>query len=391
VLLAAIVKRVSGQSFPEFAQARIFEPLGMQATRILDDHTLVVPRRASAYRPEPGGGWRSSFPLVDAVGPDGVATTVADLLKFEENFLTPRVGSRGLVTEMQALGRLNDGLTVGYGFGVEIGTYQGMRTFGHGGTASGYISNVVLFPDQHLAIAALCNLRTINPRALTRNVADIVLGINIPAQAVLPPAVSVAEPEIKGLAGTYWSRMRGVLRIDAADGQLMMNGGRLTPLGGGRFRGAAMELLFPPPKPGTVQELQIPPPILDGPFSCRSRLGNWCAAASTRGEVLSRVTIASYSTSALQAYAGEYRNDELNTSFMITTLAGSPLNVLRQQYPPVPLTTLGVDAFFGELSDGSGTLTFTRAPSGGITGFTLEGRTPRHLSFTKVNLVPAVR
>lgn len=148
VLLAAIVKRVSGRSFPAFAKARILEPLGMHDTRVLDDHTMLVRRRTSAYRPRPGGGWRISLPVLDAVGPDGVATTVGDLLKFEENFVNARVGGRGLVSEMQTLGRLNDGLTVGYGFGIEVGTYRGMRTFGHGGTASGYIANVVRFPDQ---------------------------------------------------------------------------------------------------------------------------------------------------------------------------------------------------------------------------------------------------
>lgn len=392
VLLATIVKRISGQSFPVFTKARIFEPLGMHDSRVLDDHSMLVPRRTSAYRPRPGGGWRISVPVVDAVGPDGVATTVGDLLKFQGNLVTPRVGTLNLVSEMQTLGRLNDGLTVGYGFGVEIGTHRGMRTFGHGGTAAGYIANAVLFPDQRLAIAVLCNLRTINPRVLARSVADIVLGLTVLPQSAPAPSVSTAEIETAGLTGTYLSPMGGVVRIGVEDGQPTMNGGRLVALGDRRFRVGAgpMELQFPPPKPGAPQELRIPPPILIAPFSCRSSFGNWCSAVSTRGEVLSRVSLQSYSTSDLQAYVGEYRSDELNASFTVNAPTGSQLVVVRHEYAPVPLIPLGRDAFLGDLSDGAGTLTFVRAPSGAITGFSLQGRTPRHLSFRRINIVPAV-
>src|SRR5215471_18391031 len=44
-LLAIIVKRVSGQSLREFADANIFKPLGMTRTHFHDDHSMIVKDR----------------------------------------------------------------------------------------------------------------------------------------------------------------------------------------------------------------------------------------------------------------------------------------------------------------------------------------------------------
>src|SRR5690349_15838844 len=53
-LLAVIVKRITGQSLREFADARIFKPLGMMRTHFHDDYTMLVPGRTSAYEPTRG-------------------------------------------------------------------------------------------------------------------------------------------------------------------------------------------------------------------------------------------------------------------------------------------------------------------------------------------------
>src|SRR5262249_55717220 len=49
-LAAIIVERVSGQPFPAFTRAHLFEPLGMTHTSWRDDYTRIVKGRALAYR-----------------------------------------------------------------------------------------------------------------------------------------------------------------------------------------------------------------------------------------------------------------------------------------------------------------------------------------------------
>lgn len=385
-LLGVIVTRVSGARFSEFAEARIFGPLGMRETHFRVDPNIVVPRRASAYRPRPGGGWWTSIPLSTTVGPWGLETTVGDLLKWEQNFVDARVGGRAVLDEMQTPGRLNDRRSTGYGFGLFIGIEGQMRRVRHGGGDFGYKAELVQYhsirdPGQHLAIAILCNGRTIDPQSLTRMVADIVLGPGVLAPlapvAALAPAVSVGEAELAALAGTYWDPISGgVLRLVIKDGKLMPEGASqpFVPLGGGRFRVGELpiERLFPPPRAGEPQELHIPMP------------------APARAVVFSRVTPPSYSAADLNAYAGKYHSDELDATYTIVVVPEGGLTVLRDRVDPVPLTAVTLDAFYGR-SLGS-TITVVRGVSGDVTGLLIiSGGTPRRLRFTKVSAAPSAR
>ena len=127
-LAAVIVKRVSGKSLREFADERIFRPLGMTSTHFHDDYTMLVPGRTSAYASR-GSGWRVSIPNYDTYGATSLFTTVGDLLKWEANFDAPVVGDRALLDQMQTSGRLTH-FVAGLGTsGTFIGTGRRLRKF----------------------------------------------------------------------------------------------------------------------------------------------------------------------------------------------------------------------------------------------------------------------
>ena len=69
-LAAVIVGRVSGKSFAEFSQERIFAPLGMTRTSWRDDYTRIVKGRAIAYSAS-GNGFRISMPYENVHGNGG--------------------------------------------------------------------------------------------------------------------------------------------------------------------------------------------------------------------------------------------------------------------------------------------------------------------------------
>src|SRR5262245_37493215 len=69
VLPPAIVARVSGMPFSEFARKRLFEPLGMKMTTYVDDPLYLLKHRALAYKKE-ASGWRMTcISAMDAVEP----------------------------------------------------------------------------------------------------------------------------------------------------------------------------------------------------------------------------------------------------------------------------------------------------------------------------------
>ena len=182
-LLAVAVERVSGQTLRAFTDERIFGPLGMARTTFRDDHTLLVRDRAYAYEADGAGGYRLSIPDFAVVGASSLFTTVEDLARWNRNFRTGEVGGRDAVRQIQETTTLANGAQVSYAYGLVHGTHRGRRTVGHGGTDAGYRSEFLRFPEEDLAVAVLCNVRTTDPARLARDVADAVL----PARRTVPP------------------------------------------------------------------------------------------------------------------------------------------------------------------------------------------------------------
>lgn len=197
-LLSIIVKRASGQDLAAFARDRIFAPLGMNSSHYHDDHTHIVPGRATGYAPSPGGGFEISMSGFEQTGDGAVMTTVEDLLAWDNNFAAPRIGGDRLLTDLHTQGVLTNGRTLDYALGLMIDSHRGLRRVRHGGAWAGYRADLVRFPEARTSIACLCNLGTANPSALADSVAAIVLSGRMGAIA----ASSANAPVAGGVSGT---------------------------------------------------------------------------------------------------------------------------------------------------------------------------------------------
>jgi CubicO group peptidase (beta-lactamase class C family) len=210
-LLAIIVKRVSGMSFREFTTKNIFEPLGMSHTFFRDDHAEIVKNNAYGYKSEKGGPLRLGLTNFDTAGATSLHTTVEDLALWDENFYHPRVGGPSFLDQMLQRGKLNNGETLDYAFGLVVGKYKGLPTVDHGGGDAGYRSDMTRFPEQHFSVAVLCNDADTSPSRLARSVADIYLAGDLkapePSATAAPaPGVNLTEQQLSGFQGLYWNR-----------------------------------------------------------------------------------------------------------------------------------------------------------------------------------------
>jgi len=256
LLLAEIVKRVSGRSLAEFAAERIFGPLGMSRTFYLEDHARVVPDRAVGYVPRRGGGFSIAMSDFEQTGDGAVQTNVEDLLIWDQNFYRPKVGDAALLEKARTAGNLNDGKKLDYAAGLMIGSYRGLPTVRHGGSWAGYRAELLRFPGNRTSIACLCNLGSANPSALADRVADVVLSSSLQPRAPQPapenrPAVSIPPARLEALAGYYEPVRPGAFRrIFVKDGVFRFGMGEGQPLK------AVSSNRFVPPAPGL--ELYFP-------------------------------------------------------------------------------------------------------------------------------------
>ena len=211
-LSAVIVSRVSGQSFADFSRDRIFTPLGMTRTSWRDDFKRIVKHRALAYEPA-GDGYREDMPFENVHGNGGLLTTVGDLLRWNENFVTPVVGDAAFVAQQQTTAKLSDGRDQVYAFGLYVRPYRGIPEVSHSGSTAGYQAFLTRFPKQHLSVAVLCNTASAAPTQYARAVAEIYLG-----SALSASTTSTATADAPGRGG----RGRGAtgadtFKPDAAD------------------------------------------------------------------------------------------------------------------------------------------------------------------------------
>jgi CubicO group peptidase (beta-lactamase class C family) len=230
-LLSAIVKRVSGKSLRDFAAENIFTPLEMTHTQYRDDHTSLIADRALAYdEKEKKDGYTLNVSYFEQTGDGAVHTSVEDLLKWDENFYSPRVGGQDFLKELQEHGKLISGKTLDYAKGLVVQDYRGLHTVSHGGAWGGYRAELLRFPEQHFSVACLCNVGNANPSKRAHEVADVYLGSLMKPREPKKPEeaekkekseITLTAQQLQSYAGEYWSEELGVTyRLASAEGRM---------------------------------------------------------------------------------------------------------------------------------------------------------------------------
>lgn len=154
-MLALIIEKVTGKSYPDAMKSMIFEPLGMKHTFVFDykrDKNVITP----SYKI---GGMQIAFDYLDAIyGDKNIFSTPQDLLLFDmarnsKYFLTPELRNQiyqGYSNEHK--GQKN------YGLGIRMINFEtGQNFYFHNGWWHGNMSSYVTLIKENVTIIALTN------------------------------------------------------------------------------------------------------------------------------------------------------------------------------------------------------------------------------------------
>ncbi|MDO6428909.1 serine hydrolase domain-containing protein [Thalassotalea sp. 1_MG-2023] len=172
-LLSMLVEEVSGESLRQYADKRIFKPLGMTNTFFSDNPTEIVKNRASGYKPTEEGGYITDMTNLFWVGDGGLHTTVSDMLKWDQNFYNPKVGKKPAKL-LELLNKPNsnfDKRGMLYANGQMIVESNGRKSFSHGGGWLGVRTFYERFPADRFSTIILCNDSSQNPREYAKQIA----------------------------------------------------------------------------------------------------------------------------------------------------------------------------------------------------------------------------
>lgn len=169
-ILAEIIRKASGESWPAFLAERIFKPLGMSATRTTGTSD-IVPHRADGYLFRDNK--LTNADRILALRPSGaLLSSLSDMVKWDAAISVGKVVTRSTQAQMWMPQQLNDGSSTAYGFGWWIDTFAGHRRVRHGGSLPGFRSEYVRFVDDRLNIIVLANSDGARPDSIAVMVAN---------------------------------------------------------------------------------------------------------------------------------------------------------------------------------------------------------------------------
>ncbi len=200
-LLGAIIEKASGLPYAEFLKVNIFAPLGMTNTRY-GDTGPIIKGRVQGYAPDPPTHGYVNAQYLSMTQPGaagGLLSTVDDLAKWDAAVSSGRLLKPESWQRIFTPYRLKSGRSTGYGFGWQIGTFNGKPVYEHGGGIHGFSTYVIRLPQDHVYVAVLTNNSGGNAGGLARKLAALASG----APLVNPKAITLAPGSFAEYAGVY--------------------------------------------------------------------------------------------------------------------------------------------------------------------------------------------
>lgn len=221
-----IVEALSGQSFNDYVQQHILQPLSMTSTSVTfpDAHK---DRLINGYGKRMPDNSRAVMPFIDARGLDaatGMSSTVIDMATFMQWQLRCRDGDDDSVLkpsslrEMQRPHWIEPNWRSGRGLGFGIVHSAERDQIGHGGGYPGYLTYTCISPSEKLGVSVFTNSLDGQPNMIATQIlkwfAPAIAKAN--AQAAMP----APDPAWSKLVGTY-RMVWGDYHVSLRDGKLV--------------------------------------------------------------------------------------------------------------------------------------------------------------------------
>jgi len=209
-LAGEIVAVVSGQTYAEYVQTHILEPLDMDESSVIPDASyqqlLVTP-----YSHRQVGATHKVEEYTNTKGiaaAASLASTIDNLsnyvsLQFREDDNSPSAVLKGSsLKEMHRVQFLSSSWSSGWGLGWSVWQRNGKTINGHGGWVGGNRTQIMFIPEEKVGVIVLTNSDDGEPGFLARHILDF-MGPAI-VETFAPESASIAfDPEWKKYVGTY--------------------------------------------------------------------------------------------------------------------------------------------------------------------------------------------
>jgi hypothetical protein len=222
-----------------YLRDHVLDPLGMEHTDLIRSDR-VRPHLATGYVLRSGGLKPVADREIPTPGGGAMYSTPADMARYLAALLHMAAGKQGPVLKPATLTSMvqphfqPDPRVPGMGLGFEPGEQSGHKTVGKTGIVSGFLSAMVLAPDDEIGVFVLCNTGGLSGRGAPAPLAPALLRrvLGLPDQAIRTGIP--ARPETwRDLCGWYGPDPGPVTNLATravfgAGAEVTVHGGHLT-------------------------------------------------------------------------------------------------------------------------------------------------------------------
>ena len=366
ILLSLVVERVSGQSFAEYMRERVFEPLGMNDTRVKMVQGELIPGSAQGYVSDKSSRFRTTRDLASSAGAGGIYTTVHDLIRWMRNYRDATLGGEEAVRAMATPAVLESGDSTGYGLGLGVGRLGGRALYAHTGGDVAHRAYLGYFPELDDGVVVMSNHASF----------DLGMGARI-ARLFFADDLEDDEDEAvaaEGDGSMSQERMEAVAGRWVLDVQGMSLDVEITTEGGQLFFQAAGQPRTPVQ---TSSDSTAAIPAAQASFVFHFEPDGTTTSATFRQGAemeMRRSERKAMTAEEMDAYVGRYYSKELETFYEVR-LESDGLVMHHLDRSPMPLAHRRDDEFSTEFTF-LATIAFQRVGNGRVTGFLASnGRT----------------
>lgn len=220
ILLGIIIKKVTGKFYGDVLRERIFEPLKMDAARVISEAN-IIPNRANGYYIIKGELKNQSYisPSLNRTADGTLYLTVADLAKWDTALYTNKLFKKASLEQMWMPAKLTGEETYPYGFGWFINNVRGHRLIEHGGGWQGFTAHIARYADDNLTIIVLTNAFPADPSGIAHGIAEFYI------PELRRAAVNLDAKTLAIYAGQYEVAPNLVLTVKSETGKLFLQMG----------------------------------------------------------------------------------------------------------------------------------------------------------------------
>ncbi|MEO0571780.1 MAG: serine hydrolase [Bacteroidota bacterium] len=356
ILLGHIIEVVTEDTYENFIQKNVFDPLGMENS-YYGSHKRIIANRAYGYQKNGDTFVNAdylSMTLPYAAG--SLMSNVDDLLKWQLALNKYQLVSKESYEKAIHGSTLNNGEKIGYGYGLQDGITQGSKSISHGGGIFGYTTMGVYLPEEDIFVSVLSNCNCNSPSDVAVKVAAIAMGKPFPT---VKDAITLSETQMEKWIGSYEFSDGAIRYVTMEQGKLYSQRGdgqkfEIFPLAPDHF-------IF---EDGTISYMFS---MIDGKKQATFTSGETFIGSEVNKMPPPEKAAIELPVEVLHQYIGKY---ELQPSFIIeVTVEDDQIFAQATGQPKIEIFAEKEDLFF--LKVVSAQLIFQRAEDNKITSVTL--------------------